>query len=171
MKNAKPSGARPEIDCYMDGCCEPVNPGGTAAYGAVVFIEGERVWETSKVFKPKPGHERETSNNVAEYLGFIAVLEYLLQQRLNGKVIRISSDSRLVINQMFPRHGRTWKIRAGLYVPHAHRARKLLKKFPRTYGRWIPRDDNEIADELSKRELKRAGVEFRLQPEENDDDD
>ena len=166
--NAKSSGVIPEIDCYMDGCCEPVNPGGTAAYGAVVFIGSTRVWETSKVFTPKPGHERETSNNVAEYLGFIAVLEYLLQQRLNRKVIRISSDSRLVINQMFARDGRKWKIRSGLYVPHAHRARALLKKFPNTYGRWIPRDDNEIADELSKRELKQAGVEFRLQPEEDE---
>ena len=30
---------------------------------------------------------------------------------------------------------------------------------------WIPRDKNDIADELSKAELKKAGVEFRIQPE------
>ncbi len=151
----------PEIECYWDGCCEPVNPGGTAAYGAVIFVNGRRRWETSKVFKPKPGREKETSNNVAEYLGFIAILDYLISQQLTKVPIVVSGDSRLVVEQMFGR----WRIKRGLYVPHAHRAKRLLKQFPNIVGRWIPRDENDIADELSKRELKRAGVQFKLQPE------
>ena len=149
------------IECFWDGCCEPINPGGTAAYGAVVFRDGKRTWETSKVFKPQPGHERETSNNVAEYLGFIAMLEYLISRNWQREAIRVSGDSRLVIEQMFGR----WRIKQGFYVQHAHKARNLLRHFTNIVGRWIPRDDNDIADELSKRELKRAGVEFKLQPE------
>ena len=34
--------------CYFDGCCEPVNPGGAAGYGAVVFEDGNRVAETAR---------------------------------------------------------------------------------------------------------------------------
>lgn len=157
-----------QIECYFDGCCEPVNPGGTAAFGAVIMRKGERIWEWSEIFRPRYGHERKTSNNVAEYLGFIAILKYLKMMNLNTNLIRISGDSRLVIYQMFdpPGGGKRWWIKRGLYVPHARRALELLKKFPNATGRWIPRDENELADELSKRELKKAGVTFRLQPED-----
>lgn len=148
------------ITAYFDGCCEPVNPGGTAAFGAVVFINSERVWECSRIFRPMPGREKETSNNVAEYSGFLAILDYLKDRDLHRKPIRIYGDSKLVIEQMFGR----WKIKQGHYVPLALRARSLLKEFPNLRGEWISRDENSIADELSKRELINAGVTFKIQP-------
>ena len=67
------------IKAYFDGCCEPVNPGGTASYGAVIFKGAKRIWECSEVFYPTLGKEKETSNNVAEYCGFIAILEHLIE--------------------------------------------------------------------------------------------
>jgi hypothetical protein len=42
----------PKIFMGFDGCCEPVNPGGTASYGAVVFMDGKRVWDCSELFVP-----------------------------------------------------------------------------------------------------------------------
>jgi len=33
------------IVVYVDGLCEPVNPGGVACYGYVVYRDGERVAE------------------------------------------------------------------------------------------------------------------------------
>src|SRR5262245_7291390 len=63
---------------YFDGSCWPRNPGGIAAYGAVLLREGQRIWECSALFEPQPGKERETSNNLAEYCGLIALLEQLL---------------------------------------------------------------------------------------------
>lgn len=149
------------IDAWFDGCCEPVNPGGTAAFGSVIFRDGERVWECSRIFKPQKGRERETSNNVAEYSGFISILEWLQEQGLRKERIHIRGDSNLVIQQM---RGK-WKIRQGHYVPLAIRARDMVEQFPRLTLTWISRDDNDLADELSKRELKRAGVKFMLQPE------
>ena len=154
------------IHCYFDGCCEPTNPGGTAAYGAVIYEDDKRLWECSQIFRPGNGKEKDTSNNVAEYLGFEAILRELIKRKLQIRMITVYGDSRLVIKQMFAdRRGRKWRIRRGLYVPHAQRCRKLIKEFPNIRGKWLPREDNEIADELSKRELKNAGVEFRLQPE------
>jgi ribonuclease HI len=152
------------IEAYFDGCCEPVNPGGTASFGAVIFKSAAQVWSCSRLFYPKAGRERETSNNVAEYSGFIAILEYCLEQGWAGEKILIRGDSNLVIQQCFG----TWKIRKGYYVPLAHKAIKLLRKFRRVTGEWIPREKNSIADELSKAELIKAGVEFRIQPLEKE---
>jgi ribonuclease HI len=121
----------------------------------------DRVWECSRLFVPVPGRERETSNNVAEYSGFVAILEYLLAEGLDDRSATIHGDSKLVIEQQ---RG-SWRIKQGLYVPLAIKARGLLQSFRRPPKLvWIPRDENEVADELSKRELIRAGVRFRIQP-------
>jgi ribonuclease HI len=147
-------------EAYFDGACEPVNPGGTATYGAAIFQNGNRVWECSEIFCPDPGHERETSNNVAEYSGLLAVLHWFADQRLFAAEIIVYGDSKLVIEQMFG----SWKIRKGAYVPLALAAQRLLRQFKNIEGRWISRDKNEIADELSKSALLRAGVSFKIQP-------
>ena len=149
------------IVAYFDGCCEPVNPGGVASYGAVIFKNGERIWECSELFRPIKGNEKETSNNVAEYSGFLAILEYLKANNYKKYFIQIYGDSKLVINQM---QGE-WLMHKGFYIPTALKAKKLLKEFKHINLQWIPREENDIADELSKAELKKAGVEFRIQKE------
>lgn len=146
----------------MDAVSEPINPGGTAAFGAVVLRDGERLWECSRIFRPQPGRERETSNNVAEYSGLIAVLEWLREKGLHRQPIIVRGDSKLVVEQM---NGR-WRIRQGFYVPLAIKAKKIAEEFPNLTFKWIPREQNGLADELSKRELINADVEFRLQPME-----
>ena len=149
-----------KIIAYFDGACEPVNPGGTASFGAVVFVDGNRVWETSQIFYPIKGKENETSNNVAEYSGFVSILEYLLEMGYEKEEIHVFGDSNLVIKQMFG----TWKMRKGFYIPIAKKAKVLVKKFKNMKGFWIPREENSIADELSKAELIKAGIEFKIQP-------
>ena len=67
-----------------------------------------------------------------------------------------------VIQQMFG----AWRIKFGFYVPIAKTCKAMLKQFPHITGTWIPREKNSLADELSKAELKKAGVKFRIQPEE-----
>jgi|ERR1051326_407769 ribonuclease HI len=141
---------------YFDGACEPVNPGGTASYGVVIYEDHEKVWECSEVY----GEGKLMSNNVAEYAGLIAVLEWLIEHDLCDAEISVKGDSKLVIEQMFG----TWKIKSGLYTELAHRARELLSRFTNIQGEWISRDLNDVADELSKAALKRAGVKLRLQP-------
>jgi len=149
------------ITAYFDGCCEPINPGGLASYGITILSEsGEILHRESKLFVPKKGREKETSNNVAEYSGFKRILEWLIERGLEEKVIEIFGDSALVIEQMFG----TWRIKQGFYVPIALECKIMLKKFPNINGEWIPRDQNSLADELSKAELIKAGVKFRIQP-------
>jgi ribonuclease HI len=149
------------LRCFFDGCCEPVNPGGTASYGAVILRDDEVIHVASEIFYPQKGKERETSNNVAEYSGFRHVLIWLLGQGLNRQCIEIRGDSNLVIEQMFG----YWRIKQGFYVPIAKECRELLKQFPNIRGKWIPREQNSLADKLSKAELLKAGIKFRIQPE------
>jgi ribonuclease HI len=102
------------------------------------------------------------SNNVAEYSGFLAILEYLLSTDLDDQTINIHGDSKLVIEQM---QG-NWRMKKGFYIATAKKAKETLKRFRKKPTLiWIPREKNDIADELSKAELKKAGVEFRIQPE------
>lgn len=153
---------------FFDGCCEPVNPGGTAGFGAVILHGEERVFEKSGMVEASPT----TSNNVAEYLAVQAILDWLL---VNGAAAaNVFGDSRLVVCQLWgwPPGSRKWMIHGvddsrprGRYAPLAANARETLRALPRVRGYWIPREENGIADDLSKAELRKAGVEFRIQPE------
>lgn len=150
------------IEAWFDGCCEPKNPGGYAGFGAVILVGGVRVWEFSGFIDKAPT----TSNNVAEYSGFLAILEYLKSKGMEKEKIIVRGDSRLVLYQMFedPDIGRPWKMKGGRYMPTALKAKKLLKEFTNIRCEWIPREENSIADELSKAELIRRGVRFKIQP-------
>lgn len=154
------------IKAYFDGACEPINPGGFAGAGAVIFINNKRVWEYSELFKPTK--KQQTSNNTAEYQAFIAILEELIKRKLTKKKIKVYGDSMLVMCQCLmddPIYKKRWQIKKGAYVPYAYKALELLEQFSKIEGSWIPREENSIADELSKKELIDAGVEFRIQPE------
>lgn len=144
------------ITVYIDGACEPKNPGGYGGYGVYISENDKCIKEISGFIEKS----QEVSNNVAEYLALVKALEWLRENNLNEKLILIKGDSKLVINQM----NNVWKIRFGLYKNYAMKARKLLSYFSNTYFKWIPRDDNWRADELSKAELHKRKVQFKLQP-------
>src|SRR5207245_1562514 len=59
---------------YFDGLCEPINPGGVATYGYVVHEGGRRLKEGRDFLAEGRG----ASNNLAEYAGLVAALEWLL---------------------------------------------------------------------------------------------
>lgn len=138
------------IEIWIDGACEPINPGGTGGWGSYVKKGDEVWWEGSGVIPASP----ETSNNVAEYMALLKTLEWALNLELKDEEILIQSDSKLVINQMFG----TWRIKDGFYVLTAIQAKELLKKFSNIKGKWVPREANQKADELSKRELLKEGI-------------
>jgi ribonuclease HI len=112
------------------------------------------------------------SSNVAEYLGVTAILDYCLARGLEREAVYIWGDSKLCIMTLWG----IWKIkgvdnplqpgeRMGLYAPVALEARHKLARFRNCRGSWIPRDENVIADGLSKSKLREAGVTFAIQPE------
>lgn len=142
------------IKCWFDGCCEPVNPGGHAAYGALIDTGSKQLKEGKYI-----GHGEGISNNVAEYSGIIRILEYLKEHNLQNEEIIIYGDSKLVIEQMKGK----WKINQGAYVPYALKARQIDVDFPNVTYIWIPREQNTVCDDLSKDVLKNMNIKFRIQ--------
>lgn len=133
------------IVANFDGCCEPKNPGGAIGCGVVIKQDGNIVNQITW-FKSA---DKNNSNNIAEYQAFILCLQDLLERDLQTAEIVIKGDSALVINQM----NGSWRVKEGLYVSYAIRAQKLLKNFTNLTLVWVPREQNEEADVLSKREL------------------
>lgn len=153
------------ITCYFDGCCEPTNPGGNMGLGAWAHFGSDQLFEHSEMIRAKFTN----SNNVAEYMAFEKLLIWLSTEDklidICGRDVIIYGDSKLVIMQM----QKLWKIKGGRYVNIANECFKQLT-FVKDLGfkvslEWIPREENDRADDLSKKHLLQNGVVFRLQPQ------
>ncbi len=125
---------------YFDGSCEPTNPGGTAAYGWVLYTpDGIVASSGSGVHCRGQG----ATNNVAEWAGVEAGVKHFTSAGLNGGLL-IKGDSRLVIYQLTGRYR--------CHKPHlaAFRDRVLdLLEGVNWSALWIPREKNTEADALS----------------------
>ena len=155
VRPLEPNEAR--IVCFFDGCCEPRNPGGNMGMGAVIFIDGKE----AATFKEFIEADKANSNNVAEYTAFLWILTTLENMGLHEEAKFIYGDSKLVIEQMLG----NWRIKFGRYVLTAKICKKQFEKFKNTHLQWIPREYNKYADELSKAELVKNNVEFKIQPQ------
>jgi len=141
---------------------EPTNPGGNMGIGAYItdLMTGEIVFKHSHFI---PANIK-NSNNVAEYMAIIEIIKWIINndyhKDINDK-IDIYGDSKLVIFQLDGK----WKMYGGLYLPYGQEALSLLSQFNRRPNlRWIPREKNSYADDLSKGKMIQNNVEFRIQP-------
>lgn len=132
----------PMIKAYIDGACEPINPCGNMGFGVYIEEDGKEIYSWSG-FVPA---NNENSNNVAEYIALENCLDYLLENGLQDELININTDSMLVCQQMNKR----WKIKSGRYYPYAISCFEKVRHFNNLLIKWIPREQNTIADELSK---------------------
>ena len=135
------------MDCvaYIDGGARG-NPG-PAGYGVrVERPDGtlvEEFWESIGV----------ATNNVAEYRGLLAALEWA---RAHGcRQVRVRSDSLLLVQQMLG----NYRVRnPGLQPLHA-RARLLVHEIGRVAFEHVPRESNTHADRLANAAMDEgAGV-------------
>lgn len=134
-----------KIDLFVniDGSCEPVNPGGNLGWGFIIKKAGETIASYFDFREASP----ENSNNVAEYMALNDALLWLIKEKLNDQIILILSDSMLVVSQM----NGWWRIKSGLYKEYALTCQGLIKNyFKNIRFQWIPREQNEEADKLSK---------------------
>ncbi|HVN78552.1 MAG TPA: ribonuclease HI family protein [Terriglobia bacterium] len=153
-----------KIEGWWDGCCEPVNPGGHAAWGALLKVNGEIVMADGRYCGEGSG----MSNNVAEYTGVLCLLrkiEELMRDGLRG-IIKLRGDSKLCVMQLMGR----WRVKQGLYIPIYRKAKDALTQVHELCEgnirlQWVPREQNSECDVLSKEQLRKRAVCFRIQPE------
>lgn len=116
------------------------NPG-AAAYGVVVRDpKGDIVAQLKKYIG-------QATNNVAEYFGLIAALDYA--EAHNIRALRIESDSELLVKQM---RG-VYKVKSEDLRPLFERARKMAQGFESFHIHHVYREQNREADALVNQAL------------------
>ncbi len=130
---------------FIDGACEPKNPGGVATYGFAIYRDGEKLDEGSGL-AADPWTEQ-ASNNVAEYTALIRALEKVLAIGLGGSEVEVRSDSALLVQQVNGKYA----VRALRLKPLHERVIRLLPQFKSIHVQWIPREENVEADALTRR--------------------
>jgi ribonuclease HI len=130
---------------YFDGLCEPVNPGGVAAYGFVVYRDGERL-HAGRGIAGAGYLGDDVTNNVAEYTALIKALEWLVEKGFSKEELLVRGDSQLVIRQLKGEYA----VRSPRITPLYARVRGLLQSFRSVKLEWVPRELNAEADTLSR---------------------
>lgn len=134
------------VTVYIDGLSEPRNPG-TGTYGYLVYQEGKKLAEGSGLAG------RGVTSNFAEYSALAEALKRLLALGIDGDVL-VRSDSKLLVGQM----GEGWKVKGGMYLEKLKEARELVKEFGSVRFEWIPREQNQEADLLTRVAYQRHGA-------------
>jgi ribonuclease HI len=132
---AKPLAWRANIDGGSRG-----NPG-PASYGVVIRDpRGEIVARLKKYIG-------RTTNNVAEYYGLIAALDYA--QSNNIRALRVESDSELLVKQMRGQY----KVKSADLRPLYERAKKMSQAIPSFRIDHVYREQNREADLLANQAM------------------
>ncbi len=131
---------------FFDGLCEPMNPGGLATYGFVVYetigLEQKKLFEDHGPAM-EPGSE--STHNLAEYTGLIKGLEWILANN-EDKRLSIWGVSQVVIYQLTG----AYKVRSEKLMPFHERAISLLEGCD-WCAKWVPREENSVANALSEK--------------------
>ena len=125
-------------EIYCDGASRS-NPG-DASIG--VSINKDKV--EIDTIKKKIGIN---TNNVAEYLGLIAALEYCVENKVNN--VRIFLDSLLVVQQV----NMEYKVKSKKLQTHYEKSLKLIKQIEDIEIHHIRREFNSRADQLANEAL------------------
>jgi ribonuclease HI len=145
---------------HFDGACSPVNPGGHATYGWVLYGPDGNLVEAGKGYI---GHGKGMTNNVAEWAALEAGLAYLLDQGIT-RAVTCRGDSRLVVQQV----NGVWRCKKAHLQAYLDRVSILLEEFDSWLVEWVPREENAEADLLTQEALppgvepfRRTKVEFK----------
>lgn len=112
------------------------NPG-SAGYGAVIKDEH------GQILAELYGGIGTSTNNIAEYRGLIAALEWALAH--GHRRLHIRSDSQLIVQQMLG----NYRVKHEGLIPLYHRARQLANQVGHVTYEHVRREHNREADRLS----------------------
>jgi len=158
-----------ELTVFVDGGCEPRNPGGVATCAWVLYDSGKIVPGVNRLASANyivaDGGPKAT-NNVAEYYGLGYAVNWLKEQGWRG-TLRVRADSQLLINQVLG----SWKCKAKHLQPLRQRIwdrmdemcleriapEDEVDKPDGTFCilEWVKRDHNAEADSLCRHAYNR----------------
>jgi ribonuclease HI len=131
----------PDFVAYIGGACA-VNPGGPCGMGVEITSHRRRFSDYSTTLR---------TNNQAEYAALVMALKKA--DEFGARKVMIFTDARVLCRRTKPSIARA-------HHPHLialnREALELAAGFDRFVISWIPREQNKVADRLSKRGLDRA---------------
>ncbi|WP_456278649.1 reverse transcriptase-like protein [Bacillus sp. AK128] len=125
------------IEVYIDGASAG-NPGPS---GAGIYIKGNGVLERHSIPLGV------MSNHEAEYYSLIKGLEICLERQFS--IVSFRTDSQLVDRAIEKEY-----VKNKQYIPLLERALELTKQFDLFFMKWIPSNQNQIADELARKAIR-----------------
>lgn len=126
---------------YVDGGAFP-NPNGKMGVGVVLYDpQGNLIDELSEC-PPKLG-----TNNEAEYIAVLRALQLGLEHK--AEEIEVCADSSLTVNTLSGR----WRLKAAHLLPLKKMIDAELKQYRSARMRWVPREDNKLADALATKAI------------------
>jgi ribonuclease HI len=131
------------IVIHCDGLCEPKNPGGYACWAWVV-TEGTVAQDFGCV-----AHGPEATNHVATYAALEDALVWCLAHDIRAPLLY--TDNQMVVNQV----NEVWGCDAPRLKMRCAWVKALMVQAAATLE-WIPREQNEVADALSRLAYQRA---------------
>jgi ribonuclease HI len=138
------------IEVYLDGLCQPINPGGIACYAFIVKRDGKTIYSDYGIAgEPFSG---DSTNNVAEYTALVKALEWLLANNLGSSRVEMISDSQLIVNQLTGEY----KVKAKRMLALYKQVLKLMSTFQEIQIKWVPREKNREADRLTNKAYNKA---------------
>jgi ribonuclease HI len=157
-----PEKHKKKIEVYFDGLCQPYNPAGIACYAFVVKLSEHKLKRQNTIYSEHglaaEPFTADASNNIAEYVGIIKALKWLILNNYNRIIdnknnddnlmtILVKGDSKLAISQIKG----DYKVKARRIVPLYREAVSLISEFKYNNIKfmWIPRGMNKEADRLS----------------------
>jgi ribonuclease HI len=111
-----------------------------AAFGYLVLRNGQVVHKGFRAV----GEGKGMTNNVAEYEGLMAAAQWIADEGIEEKIV-IKGDSQLVIKQMKGE----WKVKSATSKKYVPKIERLLEGKDVSFV-WVPREENEEADRLSR---------------------
>jgi ribonuclease HI len=137
------------ITAYIDGGARG-NPG-PAGYGVYIELPGGTVEELH-------GALGIATNNVAEYNGLLAALQWAIDH--GHRALRIKADSELLVKQMRGEY----KVKHPGLQPLVARARVLAAQLDHVTFEHVRREQNKNADRLSNVGMDKAEEQLRNPP-------
>lgn len=141
------------IEAFFAGYCDP---GGNAAFGSIVRVDGKVVYSNSGYCGDGPN----MSPHLAAYYGALDVLTQALKHH---GTISLQGNDRMVVMQLGPDltfGDKRYKAKEGLYLPYYRKAIRLVDRHrDRIIFHWVPWKQNLQCNELAKSALSERHVE------------
>jgi ribonuclease HI len=150
------------ITVFVDGACEPRNPGGYGACamvafpGAVAGFQGATRPMAIHAVAKLIGNGPDMTNNIAEWRALKGTLEWLTTSPKVDKNddIAIFMDSQLVVNQF----SGGWATNATHLQTYKEQCKMFAAQLPKMVLTWLPRDQNWVADDLINKLYASNGI-------------